>query len=152
MSRRGDSAVGRCRLVISEPKTTHSRREVPLHATTVSTLRKHRIAQMEERMAAANFWIDEGLVFTTETGGKVEPRNFLRVIEKAAATAKVEGVGVHTLRHSAATMWLESGIHIKQVADLLGHYSTSITGDIYGHGSDDGARRAIEKLGEQLGL
>jgi integrase len=98
-------------------------------------------------MAAANVWIDEGLVFTTETGGKVDPRNFLRVIEKAAATAKVEGVGVHTLRHSAATMWLESGIHIKQVADLLGHDSTSITGDIYGHGSDDGARRAIEKLG-----
>jgi hypothetical protein len=58
MSRRGDSAVGQCRLVISEPKTTHSRREVSLHATTVSMLRKHRIAQMEERMAAANFWID----------------------------------------------------------------------------------------------
>ena len=36
MSRRGDSAVGQCRLVISEPKTTHSRREVPLHATTVN--------------------------------------------------------------------------------------------------------------------
>jgi len=104
MSRRGDSAVGQCRLVISEPKTTHSRREVPLHATTVAMLRKHRIAQMEERTAAANLWIDEGLVFTTETGGKVDPRNFLRVIEKAAATAEVEGAGVHTLRHSAATM------------------------------------------------
>jgi hypothetical protein len=26
-------------------------------------------------MAAANVWIDEGLVFTTETGGKVDPRN-----------------------------------------------------------------------------
>jgi hypothetical protein len=28
-------------------------------------------------LAAANVWIDEGLVFTTETGGKVDPRNFL---------------------------------------------------------------------------
>ena len=55
-------------------------------------------------------------------------------------------------RATAATMWRESGIHIKLVAHLLGRYSTSITGDIYGHGSDDGARRAIEKLGEQLGL
>ena len=79
MSRRGDSAVGHCRLVISEPKTTHRRREVPLHATTVAMLRKHRIAQMEERMEAANVWIDEGLVFTTETGGKIDPRNFLQV-------------------------------------------------------------------------
>jgi hypothetical protein len=93
-------------------------------------------------------------VFTTETDGKVDPRNFLGVIEKAAATAKVEGVGVHTLRHSAATVWLESGIHIKQVADLLGHYSTSITGDILrarlrrwsaaGHRE---ARRAARTLG-----
>ena len=54
MSHRGDSAVGQCRLVISKPKTTHGHREVPLHATTVAMLSKHRIAQMGERMAAAN--------------------------------------------------------------------------------------------------
>jgi integrase-like protein len=141
-------------LVISEPKTTHSRREVPLHATTVAMLLKHRIAQMEERMAAANVWIDEGLVFTTETAARSTPRN-LRVIEKAAATAKVEGVGVHTLRHSAATRWLESGIHVKQVDDLLGHYSTSITGGIYGDRSDDGARaghREARRAARTLGM
>ena len=75
MSRRGDSAVGQCRLVISEPKTTRRRSEVPLHATTVAMLRKHRIAQMEERMAAANVWIDEGLVFAAENspGPAVRP-------------------------------------------------------------------------------
>ena len=54
--------------MISEPKTTHSRREVPLHATTVATSRKHRIAQMAVVMAAANVSIDEGLVFTTASG------------------------------------------------------------------------------------
>src|SRR6202022_3040201 len=41
----------------------------------------------------------------------------------AANTAKLEGVGVHALRHSAAMSWLESGVHIKAVADLLGHSS-----------------------------
>ena len=40
------------------------------------------------------------------------------VIEAAAKTAGVEGVGVHTLRHSAAVDWLESGVQIKAVADL----------------------------------
>ena len=39
----------------------------------------------------------------------------------AAKTAGVEGVGMHTLRHSAAVAWLEAGVHIKAVADLLGH-------------------------------
>jgi hypothetical protein len=49
--------------------------------------------------------------------------------------AGVEGVDVHTLRHSAAVTWLESRVHIKAVAD--------ITGDIYGHTSDDTARAAV---------
>jgi hypothetical protein len=34
-------------------------------------LRKHRIAQMAVVMAAANVWIDEGLVFTTASGRAV---------------------------------------------------------------------------------
>jgi integrase len=115
-------------------------------------LRKHKVAQAAERLAVGNMWTGENLVFTTETGGKVDPRNFLRVIEKAAKTVKVDGVGVHTLRHSAATARLNSGYHIREVADLLGHSSISITGDIYTHGSADGARRAVGDLGDQLGL
>ena len=51
---------------------------------------------------------------------------------------------MHTLRHSAAVAWLESGVHIKAVADLLGHSLIAITGDVYGHMSDDTARAAID--------
>ena len=74
------------------------------------------------------------------------------VIETAAKAAGVDGVGAHTLRHSAAVAWLESGVHIKAVADLLGHSSVAITGDVYGHTSDDAARSAIDTLGGRLGL
>jgi integrase-like protein len=78
-------------------------------------------------------------VFTNELGGPVDPRNLLRVIEVAAKAVGVECVGVHKLRHSAAVAWLESGVHVKAVADLLGHSSIAITGDVYGHTSDDTA-------------
>lgn len=61
-------------------------------------------------------------------------------------------IGVHTLRHSAAVAWLEAGVHIKAVADLLGHSSISVTGDIYGHTSDDTARAAVEGLSTALGI
>ena len=74
----------------------------------------------------------------------VDPRNVLRTIQIAAAKAGVDGVGVHTLRHSAAVGWLEGGVHIKAVADMLGHSSISITGDIYGHTSDETARSAVD--------
>ena len=61
-------------------------------------------------------------------------------------------MGLHTLRHSAAVSWLEAGVHIKAVSDLLGHSSISITGDIYGHTSDDTARAAVSGLAGRLGL
>ncbi len=89
--------------------------------------------QAAERLHAGDRWTDSGLVFTTEFGTPVGPRNILRTIETAAAKAGIEDVGVHTLRHSAAVAWLEAGVHIKAVADLLGHSSISITGDIYGN-------------------
>ena len=140
------------RLVISEPKTERSRRTVPLSPAVVALLRKHKVSQSEERLRAGDQWQDSGLVFTTEFGGPVDPRNLLRVLEVAATQAGVEKVGVHTLRHSAATAWLEAGVHIKAVADLLGHSSVAITGDIYGHASDDTARSAVAGLSEALGL
>lgn len=74
------------------------------------------------------------------------------VITVASRAAKVDDVGVHTLRHSAAVAWLESGVHIKAVADVLGHSSIAITGDVDGHTSDDTARAAFDGLAERLGL
>jgi integrase len=118
-----------CDLVITEPKTERARRTVPLSPAVVAMLRKHRTEQIAERLRAGNQWQDSGLVFTSELGAPVDPRSLLRAVHAAAAAAGVEG-GVHTLRHSAAVVWLESGVHIKAVADLLGHSSISITGDI----------------------
>ena len=79
-------------------------------------LRRQRTEQKAERLRAGNQWTDSGLVSTTEFGGPVDPRNLLRVMESAAKAAGVDGVGVHTLRHSAAVGWLEAGVHIKAVA------------------------------------
>ena len=46
----------------------------------------------------------------------------------------------------SALAWLEAGVHIKAVTDLLGHSSIAITGDVYGHTSDDTARSAVDGL------
>jgi integrase len=139
-------------LVITDPKSPRSRRTIPLSPAVVSLLKAHRVAQAAERLHACSRSSDTGLVFTTEFGTPVEPRNILRTIELAAVKAGVEGVGVHTLRHSAAVAWLEAGVHIKAIAALLGHSSISITGDIYGHTSDATTRTAIDSLSGALGL
>jgi len=65
---------------------------------------------------------------------------------------RIEDVKVHTLRHGAAVAWPEAGVHIKAAADLLGHSSIAITGDIDGHASDAAARSAVDGLSDALGL
>jgi integrase len=140
-------------LLITEPKTERSHREIPLHPGVIALLHRQRIVQKIERLRAGEQWTNtDDLVFTTETGDKVDPDKLLRAIKAAAKTAGASGAVVHTLRHSAAVAWLESGVHIKAVSDLLGHSSVAITGDVYGHTSDSVARSAIDTLGGALGL
>ena len=121
------------KLTATPPKTERSRRAVPLSKPVVEMLRAHQVRQKRERLQAGNQWHENGLVFPTEFGTQLDPRNLLRTIQAAAAKAGLLDIDVHTLRHSAASAWLEGGVHIKAVADLLGHSSIAITGDIYGH-------------------
>jgi integrase len=87
---------------------------VPLSPAVVTMLKKYRAAQAADKVHAGNQWVENGLVFATDFGTPVDPRNALRAVELAAEKAGIENVGVHTLRHSAAVAWLEAGVHIKR--------------------------------------
>lgn len=52
----------------------------------------------------------------------------------------------HSLRHTFATRALEKDIHIKVVADWLGHSTIRITGDTYSHVSSSKRKSSIERL------
>jgi integrase len=140
-------------LVISEPKTERSRRDVPLSPRTVALLRSVKASQAAERLKAASIWVQTGLVFTTESGTAVDPRNALRAISTAAKALGMSGVGLHTLRlwNSFATHMLAAGVPLHTVSELLGHSSVAVTGDVYGHVSTEGARSAVQRLSAVMG-
>ncbi|WP_439360547.1 tyrosine-type recombinase/integrase [Bradyrhizobium sp. DASA03007] len=48
------------------------------------------------------------------------------------------------LRHTAATLLIESGVGIRMVQRLLGHSSIATT-EIYIHVSDEASRRTLER-------
>jgi integrase len=137
-------------LELGEPKTDKSRRSVPLPHSAVDTLRAHRTRQAEEQLAAAGAWQDNGLVFTTEIGTPLEPRNVLRRFELLAQQAGLHGVHLHTLRHSAASFLLAAGTHTKVVQEHLGHSSYAITADIYSHVGPALQREAADRLDAAL--
>jgi integrase len=111
----------------------------------------HRSGQVAERLAALVWqpWEDHpDLVFPTVIGTPTDPRNALRAFAAIAERAGLVGVGLHTLRHSAASALIASGAHIKVVQELLGHSSYGITADIYSHVAIEQQREAAERLGE----
>ncbi len=137
-------------LRLDEPKTDKSRRTVPLPRSAVEALRAHWTRQLEEQLGAAGVWQDHGLVFTTEIGTPLEPRNVLRRFELLAERAGLRGVTLHTLRHSAASFLLAAGTHTKVVQEHLGHSSYAITADIYSHVGPAQQREAADRLDEAL--
>ncbi len=147
---RGTLARSGNQLFVTPPKTVLSRRTLPLARAEVELLTELRATQLTERELAGPEWSDEDFVFTTETGLPMDPRNVLRALTTAAAKAGLPGVNVHTLRHSAATAWIEAGVNIKAVSTLLGHADIRITADVYGHVSDAVARAAMETLSSML--
>ncbi|MGK8466263.1 site-specific integrase [Nocardia cyriacigeorgica] len=140
--------------VLTTPKTKRSRRRVPLSDELARELKALRTRQKEERLRAGDQWKKhDEMVFTTEIGDYFTPQNLFPVVKAAAKRAGLgDNIGPHTLRHSAAVAWLEAGVHIKAVADLLGHSSISITGDIYGHTTPTQARTAVDALERAMGV
>jgi hypothetical protein len=98
-------------LVVSEAKTERSRRTVPLHPGMVAMLTKHRTTQKADRLKAGDQWIDSSLVFTTETGGPVDPPvEHYRLDdghddEHRRGQCKRDGDSSPRLQHPAASRW-----------------------------------------------
>lgn len=135
-------------LVVTSPKTKKSRRTIALDSRLVDLLAQHKDAQEAEAERAANLWAGSGYVFTTEFGRPVDPRDFFRSMQTAAKRAKVAGVGIHTLRHSMASAAMANGANIKDVSEILGHSSVSITGDVYLHVTADSKRATLAQVAD----
>lgn len=93
-------------LVVTDTKTEKSRRTVPLSPDAVRILRNVAQRQRFERVAAGSKWVRTPFVFTTQLGEPCDPRNALRALKAAAKAAGLSEVGLHTLRHSAASVML----------------------------------------------
>jgi integrase len=118
-------------LVVEEPKTARSRRTVSLPSLAADSLRRHKRAQAELRLAAGPEWIDRRFVFTTAVGTPLDPRNVTRLFHSLCNRAGLGPRRFHALRHSAATLMLSEGVPLEVISETLGHAGYAITADVY---------------------
>ena len=132
--------------VFQSPKTEKSKRVVPLPDDVLAELKRHKVRQAEEKLKIGAAYQDNSLVFCTEIGTPIIPRNFERKYKALLKKAGLTGVKLHSLRHTYATRLLELGENLKVVQELLGHSRISVTADIYSHVSPELKRGAAAKL------
>jgi integrase len=135
--------------IIAEPKTATGRRTVTLHPRVVGALRPHRRLQTEERLLAGPDGRRAAL-FRHRSGRPLPPRNVLRHFYQVTEFADLPRISIHDLRHAAATLALETGVHPKLVSEMLGHARSGITLDLYSHATADMHADATAKIGRAL--
>lgn len=90
-------------------------------------------------------------IFTMPGGGLLEYNNFMtRIFRSAVRASGLNGITFHSLRHTAASLLISQGTPITTVSGILGHASTQMTLDVYGHLYEDDAMTYMDRLGEKL--
>jgi integrase/recombinase XerD len=86
-----------------------------------------------------------GALFVNRKGGTLRPQSFRNELRGIAGEAGLKRkVTPHMLRHTAATLLIESGVDIRIVQRLLGHSSIATT-EIYTHVSDEALRSTLAR-------
>lgn len=94
----------------------------------------------------------DGPLFVNRNGTKLRPHSFRTKLRNFAGQAGVRRrVTPHMLRHTAATLLIESGVDIRIVQRLLGHSSIATT-EIYTHVSDEALRSTLARANILAGL
>ena len=110
--------------LVEGPTKNHTARTVPVPAF---------VARLLETEIAGR---DGGaLVFESARGGGYLTLGQARYsfIKAVTAVGGIDGVRLHDLRHTCASLAISSGANIKVVQKLLGHKSAVLTLDRYGH-------------------
>jgi integrase len=123
---------------------------LPCKLSQEANFTQHRVRQLEERLAARPKWRDHDLVFPSNVGTPLEPRNLHRDFKRCLVKAGLPNMQFHGLRHSIASLMLAQGIPLRSIQDILGHSSISLTANLYAHVGEQLKREADDAMDNLL--
>jgi integrase len=92
--------------------------------------------QAKDRLVAGERWTETGVVFTTRLGTGMDAANVRRDLRRTLAL--VPGLDPadwtpRELRHSFVSLLSDAGVHLEDIAQLVGHSGTTVTELVYRH-------------------
>jgi integrase len=133
-------------LAFSEPKSAAGRRVIALGDTTIEKLHLHQQYQAREIQEAGKMWKENDMIFPSSTGTPMDPSNLYHNFKRLLKEEGLPKIRFHDLRHTAATLMLQQGVHPKVVQERLGHSDISMTLNTYSHVLPVMQDEAAEKL------
>ncbi len=127
----------RTRVIITEPKSDYSVRDIPIPDEVFRLL-------ADRRKPDGCFFLT-GLERTF-----IEPRTLENHFHTAAAACGISGATMHTCRHTFATRCIELGFDIKTLSEILGHANVAITMNRYVHPSMEMKQQSMNRLSNLL--
>ena len=119
-------------LVITEPKSISSVREIPIPDCITPLLKQF--------CSSGDFYILSG------TAKPVEPRTMQYRFQFLLKKAKLPSIHFHALSHMFATNCVELGFDVKSLSEILGHSGVEITLNRYVHSSLERKKAFMKKL------
>lgn len=120
------------KLIITDPKSESSRRQIPIPDCMMSFLLKFKGKPNEYVL--------------TGTDKPIEPRAMQYRFRTILKNAKLPSVHFHALRHIFASNCIKLGFDVKTLSELLGHSSVEITLNRYVHSSFDQKREYMKRV------
>ena len=122
------------------PKTAQSERRIVLPAYIIGLLQRHK----EQQDSKPNI---NGSVFVNLSGDYLNPINLNAKLKRVLAKTDLPDIHLHSLRHTHASLLINSNVTAKVIADRLGHANTNTTLNVYSHvfaASEVKAMQAVE--------
>lgn len=132
------------------PKTEHGRRSISLDAETIAILNDWHSRQQFERRSWGQGYHGLDLAFCREDGSPYDADSITDQFQRWVKEAGVRRIRFHDVRHTHATLLLESGADISVVSKRLGHANVGFTAKVYAHVTDTLSQATADRFSAYL--
>ncbi len=145
-------------LFVKEPKNENSIRTVTFPNYLVNLFLQHKEDEKLKMEVKGTDWVyhnkpfDDNFVFTQDNGKPIHIRTIPRWFRNFLRENDLKYITFHGLRHTNATILINEGISVVNVANNLGHVETSTTTNFYAHhleSVDEKIARAFDNMLEK---
>ena len=133
-----DEEVRYTKIVVNEPKTKESNRDIPLSAELL------KVVKPLMKVVNSEFYV------LSNDEKPIEPRTYRNYYKKVLKLLNIPYLKFHGLRHSFATRCIESKNSVKTVSVILGHSNITTTMNLYVHPDNAEKKRCIERMMKEI--